>query len=190
MFGSSTLEVAIGLAFVFLLLSLICTSLTEVIARVFAMRSRTLEEGIRGMLGENPTPPWGWSAVLTLWRRVGPGPAPAKPTSPAPGTEIANDPTPAGKLYNHPLIAGLTGRSWQDMVRDQMGRPTYIPSRTFALALLDTFAPADAAQGSSTLSAVRQKVTAKVNSVENLAKEFLNERNWRCCHFRGRKETP
>lgn len=168
MFGSSTLEVAIGLAFVFLLLSLICTTLTEMIARWFSLRSRTLEEGIRGMLGENPTPSKGWSAVVTFWHK-----ALRQHASPpvGPAIELADDKTPGGKLYNHPLIAGLTGRSWLDMVRDQMGRPSYIPSRTFALALLDTFAPADAAQGPHTLLAVRQKVAAK--AVEDLAKEFL-----------------
>lgn len=91
------------------------------------------------------------------------------------GTEIANDTTPTGKLYNHPLIAGLTGRSWEDMRVDRMGRPSYIPSRTFALALLDTIAPADAA-GPTKLKDVRQKLAEKAGSgteAENTAARAL-----------------
>src|SRR5215211_9020344 len=49
-FGSTVLDVAIGLVFVYLLLSLICSAITEGIARVFAMRSGTLKEGIRNLL--------------------------------------------------------------------------------------------------------------------------------------------
>jgi hypothetical protein len=48
--GSGVLDVAIGVAFVYLLLSLICSAVTEGIARIFAMRSSNLKEGIRNLL--------------------------------------------------------------------------------------------------------------------------------------------
>jgi len=51
MFGSTILEVAIGLAFVYLLLSLICSAINEALAGLFAWRSKTLEQGISTMLG-------------------------------------------------------------------------------------------------------------------------------------------
>jgi hypothetical protein len=54
MFGSEILEVAIGIVFVYLLLSLICTAITELIAQAIAWRSKTLEEGIRNLL-KDPT---------------------------------------------------------------------------------------------------------------------------------------
>lgn len=51
MFGSNVLEVAIGLVFVYLLLSLLCSTINEqVITRFFALRAKTLEEGITNML--------------------------------------------------------------------------------------------------------------------------------------------
>ena len=53
MFGSEILEVAIGLVLVYLVLALICSVLSEWIARVFAMRASTLEAGIRNLL-EDP----------------------------------------------------------------------------------------------------------------------------------------
>ncbi len=52
MFGSTTLEVAIGIVFVYLLLSLICSALNEWIARGLAMRSNTLEDGLRNLLND------------------------------------------------------------------------------------------------------------------------------------------
>jgi hypothetical protein len=51
---SSTIEVAIGIAFLFLLFSLIASTLTEWFARALAMRSTTLATGIRTLL-QDPT---------------------------------------------------------------------------------------------------------------------------------------
>jgi hypothetical protein len=46
MFGLPILEVAIGLSFVYLLLSLICTTLNETIAGLTGRRADLLEKGI------------------------------------------------------------------------------------------------------------------------------------------------
>jgi len=50
MFGSQILDVVFGLIFVFWLLSLICLTLNEWIARIFALRSKTLEAGIQNLI--------------------------------------------------------------------------------------------------------------------------------------------
>src|SRR6266516_1343653 len=53
MFGSNILEVAIGLVFVYLLLSLLCSTLNEFeITRFLALRAKTLEDGIRILLND------------------------------------------------------------------------------------------------------------------------------------------
>src|SRR6266480_2617145 len=53
MFGSNVLEVAIGLVFVYLLLSLLCSTLNEfVITRFLALRAKTLKDGIRNLLND------------------------------------------------------------------------------------------------------------------------------------------
>jgi hypothetical protein len=52
--GSSILEVGLGLALFFLLLAIIVSSINEVIARMFRLRSRTLRSGI-GQLLADPT---------------------------------------------------------------------------------------------------------------------------------------
>lgn len=52
MFGSSILEVAIGLVFIYLLLSLICSAANEVIASVINKRGKHLLEGIKHLLSD------------------------------------------------------------------------------------------------------------------------------------------
>lgn len=52
MFGSTILEMAISLVFVYFLLSLVCTAFNEWVARMLALRSRTLEAGIKNLLSD------------------------------------------------------------------------------------------------------------------------------------------
>ncbi len=86
MFGLQILDIALGLIFVYLLLALICTTASELLAGLLNRRSRNLFIGIRGLLEDE-----------------------------------------AVRLKNP------QGRS----------KPSYIPSRTFALALLDIIGPAN-----------------------------------------------
>jgi N-acetylmuramoyl-L-alanine amidase len=119
MFGSEILDVAIGLVFIYLLLSLICSVVNEWIAALFSMRAKNLEEGIRNLLHD--------SSEETKW--------------------LANG------IYNHSMIAGLFKQDWLN----KLSKPSYIPSRTFALALLDTIAPADV-NSAQTIDDVRQAI--------------------------------
>jgi hypothetical protein len=52
MFGSAILEVAIGMVFVYLLLSLICSALNEFIEARVKNRAKGLEKGITNLLGD------------------------------------------------------------------------------------------------------------------------------------------
>jgi hypothetical protein len=53
MFGSYILDVAIGLVFVYMLLSLLCSTINEqVITRILSLRATTLEAGIKNMLAD------------------------------------------------------------------------------------------------------------------------------------------
>jgi hypothetical protein len=49
--GSPVLDIAIGLSFVFFLLSVIASALGEGLAGIFNLRGKTLEEGLLGMIG-------------------------------------------------------------------------------------------------------------------------------------------
>jgi hypothetical protein len=110
MFGSTFLDIAIGVTFIYLFLSLIGTAITEAIASFMNMRAKNLEDGIRGLL---------------------------------------SDPAGSGltkKFYDHPLLKALAkGKR----------KPSYIPSGTFARALLDTLVPVSNGVKPAAFSAVR-----------------------------------
>lgn len=52
MLGSDILDIAIGLSFVYFLLSLLTVTIAELIARIFALRSGTLVDAIRNLLAD------------------------------------------------------------------------------------------------------------------------------------------
>jgi hypothetical protein len=85
LFGSTILEVAIGLVFVYLLLAIICTSLNEWIAGILGLRAKTLELGIHQLLDQQPKP--------------------AKPGDPA--TAATNKDWLIAEFYKHPLVTGM-----------------------------------------------------------------------------------
>ena len=47
LFGSSSLEVLIGVVLLFLVLAVIASAVTEIVGQVLALRSRTLADAIR-----------------------------------------------------------------------------------------------------------------------------------------------
>jgi hypothetical protein len=96
MFGSDAIEVAIGVIFFWLLLSLVCSAGNELIASWLGWRAKDLEAGLHSLLGEKK----GESKMVD-------------------------------RIYNHPLVGALS--------RDGQ-RPSYLPSRAFALALMDELA--------------------------------------------------
>ncbi len=86
MFDSPVVQVAISLPFLYLLLSVVCSSLQESISQILGLRASTLGQGLEHLL---------------------------------------TDPEQRRKLLAHPLIRCLGEK------------PSYIPNRTFAMALLD-----------------------------------------------------
>jgi hypothetical protein len=50
MFGSATLEVLIGLLFIYFVLSVVCSAVIESIAALFALRARALHDALEGLL--------------------------------------------------------------------------------------------------------------------------------------------
>ncbi|HZK79539.1 MAG TPA: hypothetical protein VFC46_00690 [Humisphaera sp.] len=117
MFGSNVLETAIGLVFVFLSVSLVCTAVNELIAAAFASRSRDLERGIRNMLdgtSEFPLRWWTWTWMSSWSEQLNAAKAKATPW--------------AEKFFNHHIIDG---------VRKDNSMPSYIPSQDFVNVLLE-----------------------------------------------------
>lgn len=138
MFGSVALEVAIGLVFVFLLLSLVCSAVREAIEARLKSRAIHLELGIRELLRQSDD---GQAAAS--------GAASADGRAPSEGLTEA--------MFRHPMIFSLFQGEyrrpakqsdlgglrwlWATLMTWKSGSPTqlpsYIPARNFAMALLD-----------------------------------------------------
>jgi hypothetical protein len=131
MFGSTVLDIAIGLVLVYLLLSIFCSALSEAIAARLALRSRGLERAIRRILGD----PQGAGLAKEFFSHPlidamkQHAPLPDKPTSPLAPVE------PPARL------------------------PAYIPARTFALTLFDLLVPSGS-ENPLTLDALRSGIKA------------------------------
>jgi len=65
MFDSAVLDIAIGMVFVYFLLSLLTVNITELIARIFALRSGTLYNAIRNLLAD---PKIGNELIEKFWK--------------------------------------------------------------------------------------------------------------------------
>ena len=115
MFGSAVLEALIALAFLYLLLSVVCSTINEFISRLLKTRHVTLVKGLEHLLV---------------------------------------DPKLRQDLLAHPLVKVL-GKN-----------PTYIPSKTFAMALVDIIAPAGGkvASGSEAVSSAADATPAPATS--------------------------
>jgi hypothetical protein len=132
---SIVLDVAIGVTFLYLLLALLVTTTQELVASVLGWRSWNLYDAIERML----------TGTFTL---------------PASTAKQTNEPLDlVTQLYRHPLIRNLaeepaklkavvTTRALSWTAKRRL--PSYIPSKTFALALLDILRGPDAAAKSAT----------------------------------------
>lgn len=126
MINSPVLDTAIGLVFIFLLYSLLATSINEAIATLFSLRARMLKKGIiKGMLSNSKQKEWIWKSSLktigNLFKELS-------------FLIIGYKPKQKGKLgnafYNHPIIKNY-GSS------DRFSIPSYIPKENFSTILID-----------------------------------------------------
>src|SRR5213595_451535 len=109
MFNSQILDVIIGIVFIFVLVSTICTAIREGIEAWLKTRAAYLEHGIRELLHDKE------------------------------GQALASD------FYRHPLIYSLFSGDYSpgasstrpSMLAKGADLPSYIPSKNFALALMD-----------------------------------------------------
>lgn len=118
MFNSTTLEVAIGMAFIYLSLSLFCTAINEALAGFLGTRAKNLEKGIKSLFTDGlKTVASGGQPAVTL----------------------------AQAIYDHGLVQGLYRSTpaeitkWYTRVGSSL--PSYIPAGVFASALIDILFP-------------------------------------------------
>lgn len=135
MFGSQVLEVAIALVLMYLLLSLICSSIREGIEAIWKTRAGDLQRGICELLQDRQ------------------------------GVGLVKN------LYEHPLVYGLFKGEYTPGKTGKL--PSYIPSRNFAVALLDIVArgpstPAGAAGGAPAGAPAAATIATTAISIDSL----------------------
>jgi hypothetical protein len=143
MFNSVVLEVAIGIIFVYIWVSMICTALREVIETLTKTRAAYLERGIRGLLHD------------------------------------PNAQNIARSFFEHPMINCLYASDYNPhkkskepgLLENGKNLPSYIPSKNFALALMDI-----AARGTKN-NAVSSDPNAAEMSVASIRANILNIQN-------------
>jgi len=122
---SSALDVAIGLAFLFFLFSLVISRINEFVATAMNLRHKGLENALRALLDEH---------------------------HPA-ASEAASSPVvSADKVLNHALVKPIQQAIQGTFLSSALGKLglgrtkiSYLPSRTFSAAVFDLLAPADPA---------------------------------------------
>jgi hypothetical protein len=152
MFGSKILDVAIGLVFVYIVVSILCTAVREGIEAWLKTRAAYLEHGIRLLLHDEA------------------------------GGGIAKN------IFDHPLIDGLFMGAYKPLSTTTDGNrpvkggdlPSYIPTKSFANALLDIAArgPANASldryNTPISLDAIRRNVVANIPNNPNIQRIVLH----------------
>jgi hypothetical protein len=121
---STALDIAIAIAFLYMLLALIVTTVQELIASVLNLRARSLYNAIEGMFKDG-------TADGTIKVKTETGTVSRKLVD---------------AVYHHPLIKNLYRATVGDAIRKQE-LPSYIPSEAFARAFLDVL------RGDTTVSA-------------------------------------
>jgi hypothetical protein len=144
MFGSQILEVAIGVIFVFILVSVICTAVREVIETFLKTRSAYLEQGIRELLHDND------DGGLT--------------------EALYNHPL-IHSLFSGEYQRPQEKRPYAWLARGG-DLPSYIPARNFALALMDIAVrgrTTDAVNAAGTTELTTESIRANLRKIGNPA---------------------
>ena len=134
MFGSVILDVAIGMAYIYLLLSLVASVINEALASLVQSRAANLQRGLRSLLSGDSIE----SGALTLVDNI---------YNHGLVRGLYQDPA---KDYGGPVLSLWSGfrlrlQQWVGIappkpiagVSDPLLLPSYIPARTFALAMID-----------------------------------------------------
>jgi hypothetical protein len=143
MFGSAILEVGIGMILIYIMVCLVCSAIREGIEACLKTRAAYLDHGIRELLHDSK------------------------------GEGIVRD------FYNHPLIFGLFSGEYKPAASSKRlpilaaggNLPSYIPARSFALAVMDL-----AARGPKT-DAVSSDPNGPMLSLEAARRNIGNLKN-------------
>lgn len=174
--GFPALDVAIGLFFLYFLLSTISASINEAIANLLGWRAKTLEDAIRNLVDDPKVKrglrEWFGGVHKKGLRRA------STVQSKRDDVTVAADLT--SDLFDHWRIRGLV-RNPRSSVRRRT-RPSYLPPRAFSLAIAETLAKGAPGpkEGPTPWQQADEEILARVKAVlaklpEGQAREVLQK---------------
>jgi hypothetical protein len=119
------LDIAIGLTFIYLLYSLLATTIKEIVATIFSYRSRMLERGIQQMLDGNNVKYFWWNKLINHLKG-------GTSNIPKSAKAVKKESFFAADVINHPIYKRAADKSlWN--------KPSYLNATTFSDILIDLF---------------------------------------------------
>jgi hypothetical protein len=169
MFGSVILDVAIGMVFIYLLLSLVASVIHEMLASIVQSRSANLQRGLRSLLSGDSIDTGAGTLVDAVYNH-----GLVRGLYQDPCKDYGGLPSRLSKVR---LVlqrwAGIAPPSKIIGVSDPLLLPAYIPSRTFALAMIDLLNK-DKLNGKDPIHNIREFLTTHHQEFEkNKAVEAL-----------------
>jgi hypothetical protein len=138
MFNNATLDVVIGLIFVYLIYSLLATTIQEIIATKLSFRGKFLEKAIIRMLDDDLSDgKWKLKGMLQIWINRLPGKERAKKANAF-----------SGAFYRHPMIKYLSEKNG-------LRKPAYLKDETFSKVVIDLLKGNQLAAGESPVANIQ-----------------------------------
>jgi hypothetical protein len=161
MFGSVVLDVAIGMAFVYLLLSLIASVVQELLATFMQLRAANLEKGLRSLFSGDSL-----GSEMDLVNSIYDHGL-VRGLYSDPKRDSGKLPSIFRKLMNWVRVVmrrviGISADKPLTIAADPLLLPSYIPSRTFALALIDVL-NANKKEGAEAMASIKEALATHNN---------------------------
>jgi hypothetical protein len=131
MLGSVALDVAIGMAFIYLLLSLIASVVQEILASIVQARAANLQRGLRSMFSGDSIEA-GKTLVDSIYNH-----GLVRGLYQDPAKDYGSKAGPSTVRLALQRMVGIAPPKPIEGVSDPILLPAYIPARTFALAMID-----------------------------------------------------
>lgn len=162
MFGSNILEIVIGLVFIYLLYSLLATTIKEGVASILNLRARMLEKAIKRMLDDGINEPhsiWEWigARLKTVWNFISRSITFLTHGIKLP--EFTNDKLLVKKFYDNPGIKYLGENRWHK-------KPSYISAECFSKAVVDVLK--DLGSDANLTQSNTDKIASGISKIDKL----------------------
>jgi hypothetical protein len=170
MFGSFILDVAVGMIFIYLLLSLVASGVNEILASIVQSRAANLERGLRSLLSGDSITGVPLALVDQLYDH-----GLIRGLYPDPVKDLKDD-SPLGlwpqlRVWLQRRVGLASGKTVAG-IKNPLLLPSYIPARTFALAMIDILSKTQA-DGKTPIENIESFLASSAADPKNKAAEAL-----------------